>query len=91
MDDLRFLSKNLKVIVDYEISIGNEIRRIDRPAGTKCPLAVVFKKPLNFNGFLKINDLASGIERWDNKDRHYDQESGYVCGKTRQAITAPSK
>ena len=91
MEDLKFLSNSLKAIVDYELSIGNEIKRIDRPAGTKCPLAVVFKKPLSFRGFIEKNELPAGVERWENKDRHYDQESGYVCEKTRQAMAGPIK
>ena len=89
MEDLKYLSSTLKPIVDFELSIGNEIERIDRPAGTRCPLAVVFKKPLDFRGFEELNGKPKGIDRWENRDRHYDLESGYVCEKTRQAIAAP--
>lgn len=89
MEDLKYLSSTLKPIVDFELSIGNEIERIDRPAGTRCPLAVVFKKPLDFRGFEELNGKPKGIDRWENRDRHYDVESGYVCEKTRQAIAAP--
>ena len=90
MEDIKYLSKDLKPIVDYELKIGNEILRIDRPAGTKCPLAVILKNPFDFNGLENIYKLPSTIERWQNKDRHYDLESGYVCTKTRQALAAPS-
>lgn len=91
MDALNYLSRHLRAIVEYELGIGNEIERIDRPAGTKCPLAIIFKKPLSFNGFLETNKLPEGVERWESRDRHYDQESGYVCTKTRQAIAGPIK
>lgn len=90
MEDLRFLSENLKAIVEYELSVGNEIRRIDRPAGTKCPMAVVFMRPLKFAEFLENNELPTDVERWENKDRHYDLEAGYICRKTNQAIAAPT-
>ena len=89
MDDLKFLSKSLKDIVDYELSVGNQIVRIDRPAGTKCPLAVVFKTRLDFNGFRENVGVLDSVSKWENKDRHYDLEAGYVCDKTGQAIAAP--
>lgn len=89
MEELKYLSSELKPIVDFELSVGNEIERIDRPAGTRCPLAVVFKRPLDFGGFEKKLGKPKGVERWENRDRHYDLESGYVCEKTNQAIAAP--
>ena len=91
MEDIKHLSNALKIIVDYELSLGNEIERIDRPAGTRCPLAVVFRTPLNFKGFEEDKGQLKGVERWESNDRHYDLESGYVCEKTRQALAAPKK
>jgi len=89
MEELKYLSSALKPMVDYELSVGNEIERIDRPAGTRCPLAVVFKKPLDFKGFEDKNGKPRGVEKWENRDRHYDLEAGYVCERTRQAIAGP--
>ena len=89
MEGLDNLSDTLKPIVNYELHRGNIIERIDRPAGTRCPLAVIFKKPLDFNGFEKNNGKLAGVDRWENRDRHYDLEAGYVCEKTRHAIAAP--
>ncbi len=91
MEELKYLSNALKPIVDFELSVGNDIERVDLPAGTRCPLAVVFKKPLDFKGFENKNGKPKDVDRWENRDRHYDLESGYVCEKTRQAITAPIK
>ncbi len=91
MESLDYLSKVLKPIVDYELQNGNEIERIDRPAGTKCPLAIVFKKPLDFSGYEKLYGKPSGVDKWENRDRHYDLEAGYVCEKTRQAMAGPIK
>lgn len=89
MTDLDFLSKTLKPLLDFELARGNEIERVDRPAGTKCPLAVIFKKPLDFKGYTDSNGSPSGVSKWENRDRHYPLEAGYVCEKTRQALAGP--
>jgi hypothetical protein len=89
MEDIKYLSNALKIIVDYELSIGNEVGRIDRPAGTRCPLSVVFKKPLDFKGFEELRGKLEDVDTWENSDRHYDLEAGYFCEKTRQAIAGP--
>lgn len=89
MNDLDYLSERLKPLVDFELLRGNEIVRVDRPAGTKCPMAVIFQKPLDFNGYKEKHGEPAGVDRWKNRDRHYPLESGYVCEKTRQAIAGP--
>ncbi len=89
MEDLKYLSIALKLTVDFELSKGNEIERIDRPAGTRCPLAVVFKRRLNFKGYEDLYGKPKGVEKWENHDRHYDLESGYACEKTGQVIAGP--
>lgn len=83
------LSKTLEEIVTFEIARGNAVERIDQPAGTRCPLAVIFKRPLDIKGFLSLQSLPSGVETWENRDRHYPLEAGYVCEKTRHAIAGP--
>jgi hypothetical protein len=90
MEELTYLSGALKPIVDFELSVGNEIERIDRPAGTRCPLAVVFRRRLDFEGFEKMHGKPTGVEQWENLDRHYDLESGYTCVKTNHAIAGPT-
>lgn len=89
MKDLDYLSETLKPLVDFELLRGNEIVRVDRPAGTKCPMAVIFQKSLDFNGYKEKYGEPAGIDRWENRDRHYPLEAGYVCEKTRQAIAGP--
>ena len=83
------LSARLRSIVEYEIARGNAIARIDQPAGTRCSLAVVFSKPLDIGGFKSSNNLPTGVDTWENHDRHYPLEAGYVCERTRHAISGP--
>jgi hypothetical protein len=83
------LSARLRSIVEYEIARGNAIARIDQPAGTRCSLAVVFTKPLDIGGFKSSNSLPAGVDTWENHDRHYPLEAGYVCERTRHAISGP--
>ena len=83
------LAESLQGIVAFELSRGNSIIRVDRPAGTRCPLAVIFARPVDINGFRAQGALPSGVETWVNRDAHYPLESGYVCDRTRHAIAGP--
>lgn len=83
------LSENLKPIFDFEIGRGNHVERVDRPAGSSCPLAVVFETPLDIPGYIERHGLPNGVRTWENKDRHYPVEAGYVCEETRHAISGP--
>jgi hypothetical protein len=83
------LSRNLQLIAQYELARGNEIERIDRPAGSASPLAVVFARPLDFDGFGKRHSLPPNVRTWSNRDRHYDLEDGYVCDSTHHVLSGP--
>jgi hypothetical protein len=83
------LSEALQPIVAYELQRGNVIARIDQPAGTRCPLAVIFSKPLDVSGFKQTHGLPIGVDTWENRDRHYLLESGYICERTRHAVAGP--
>lgn len=85
------LSDNLRPIFDYEIGRGNIIERIDRRAWTNCPLAVIFSKPLDLDGFIRTHGLPQFVKTWSNRDRHYDLEDGYVCEQTRHTLAGPAK
>jgi hypothetical protein len=89
MNEVPGLSERLRSIVEYELARGNSIVRVDKPAGTRCPLAVVFAKPLDITGFKGGAALPPGIDTWENRDRHYPLETGYVCERTRHAISGP--
>ena len=83
------LSKNLQDIFAFEIARGNTVERVDQPAGTGCHLAVIFKQPLDIKGFVSSYSLPNGVETWENRNKHYPVEAGYVCEKTRHAIAGP--
>jgi len=91
MYEIKELSDQLKKICEYEISRGNRVQRVDKPAGTNCPLAVIFHAPLDVSGFLKMYGLPNGVETWENRDRHYPLEKGYVCGDTRHVLAGPTR
>ena len=87
---MRRLSANLRSIYLLEISLGNSVQRIDEPAGTKCPLAVVFEDPLHFEEAENLGLVSSNVKRWKNVDPHYPLEAGYLCRKTNHALAGPS-
>lgn len=84
------LSSSLRAIYDYEISRGNSVERIDRPAGSNCPLAVIFAAPLDIRGFIDAKGLPANVTTWENRDRHYPLEKGYLCETTRHALAGPT-
>lgn len=89
MDAPTWISESLRVIVGYELARGNAVERVDEPAGSRCPLAVIFTKPLDFQGFKKCYAMPPGVVTWENLDPHYPLEAGYLCERTRHAIGGP--
>jgi hypothetical protein len=89
MTQIPDLSESLASVIDFELSRGNRIERIDRPAGTRCPLAVIFALPLDIEGYRRLHQLPPGVSTWENRDRHYDLEAGYICERSRHAIAGP--
>jgi hypothetical protein len=74
-----------------ELDAGNSVIRIDEPAGTLCPLAVVMKNPLNRN---RLSTVARGIPTifWhENGDRHYEMNGmgGYASKASGQFLYGP--
>ena len=84
------LSPSLQPIVDLELIKGNKVLRIDEPAGSRCPYAIVFKFPLHFQEIKESLTLSSSVEEWENKDPHYPIERGFFCNETEHSITGPS-
>lgn len=84
------LSKNLRPLFEREIELGNRVLRIDKPAGTKCPLAVILTNPLHFGELGPLaEELGSAVRRWENRDLHYPIEAGFVCQDTNQVLAGP--
>ena len=55
---LRRVSPDLRPICDLELSLGNQLAYVSEPAGTTCPLALGFEKPLHFRDRV-ANDPAA--------------------------------
>ena len=86
---MKRLSNNLKKIYDLELKFGNKVLRIDEPAGTKCPLAVVFKDPIHFSKIEEVYKIPETVKKWENHDQHYPIEAGFVCEITNHVIAGP--
>lgn len=89
MNHVEGLSTQLEGVLEFEVKRGNQIERIDRPAGSTCPLAVILKQSLDVAGFVSANGMPAGVRTWENRDRHYPLEKGFVCEKTKHAIAGP--
>jgi hypothetical protein len=83
------LSRDLWAALDFELSKGNKIARVDQPAGTRCQLAVVFSARLHIGEFVAEKGLPPSVEVWENRDTHYAVERGYVSTTSRHAISGP--
>jgi hypothetical protein len=83
------LSADLLPIYELELSRGNEIARIDEPAGTKCPYAVVFKRPLNKTAIEAQLVLSPAVQYWESRDSQYGTEAGFYSEDSRHVIAGP--
>lgn len=83
------LSQSLKPIFDWETARGNLVEYIAEPAGSSCPFAVVFAKPLDRAGIEQSIQLASSVKYWESRDSHYSIEAGYYCDASRHSISGP--
>jgi len=83
------LSTNLRAIYDLELSLGNTVIRVDEPAGSLCPLAIIFKNRLHKTEIESTLSLPQSVKWWENHDPHYSIEGGYGCDETGHAIAGP--
>ena len=83
------LSEDLLPIYKLELEKGNEVKRIDEPAGTKCPYAVIFKRPLHKTEIESELALLPSVRYWESRDPHYPKEAGFLSEETRHAIAGP--
>jgi hypothetical protein len=83
------LSAGLLPILEIELELGNIVARVESPKGTNYSFVVILKNKINHNEISNRLELSSQVKKWENKDRHYDLESGYVCNKAGHAIIGP--
>jgi len=82
------LSTALKPIYDLELAAGNKVARVDEGQWSETPLVVVFEQRLHHDKIKQLN-LSAAVKYWENRDTHYDLESGYSCQTTHHAISGP--
>jgi len=83
------LSQHLVPIYDLELRLGNRVRRIDRPAGSLCPLGVVFEQPLHISEIRTNFELKPFVLEWECNDPHYPLEKGFKCLETGHVLSGP--
>ena len=92
MNDVRQkLSSDLLPIYEDEIARGNEVLRVDEPAGSLCPLAVVFRLPLERESARLNQSVGDDVYWHENADPHYEVDgmAGFASKKSRQFIYGP--
>lgn len=93
MDIRDKLDPVLLAIFDIEIAGGNQVARVDEPAGTLSPLAVVFKNRLNRSRIEESIKVPDHIVWHENDDQHYEINGmgGYASKSTHQFVYGPLK
>ena len=90
MESITDLAESLRGVLAFELARGNTIVRVDRPAGSNCPLAVILARPLDVAGFKADHGLPADVDTWVNRDSHYPLEAGYFCERTHHALAGPT-
>ena len=83
------LSPFLLPLYELEIELGNCVLRVDRNAWSNCPLAVVFRNPLNFKIAMDEVEIPHCVKQWENRDPHYCIEAGWICEHSRHSLSGP--
>lgn len=83
------LSADLVPIYELELANGNEVLRIDEPAGSRCPYCIVFRYPLHKSKIEQSIALPPSVQYWESRDQHYPVEGGYVSEESRHVVSGP--
>lgn len=83
------VSVDLQPIYELELQLGNQVVRVDSPAGSNCPLCVVFRGPLHFDIIRGRLTLSESVSYWKNLDTHYPLEEGFRSALTQHALSGP--
>jgi hypothetical protein len=84
------LSADLRPIYELELRLGNQLVGVGSPAGTACPLAIIFRDSIHFQEIGERLELPASVIRWDNTDSHYPIESGYRSSTSGHALAGPT-
>jgi hypothetical protein len=85
----RDLSADLRLLYEFELSMGNTVARIDRNLWSSFALTIVFHDPLHIPQAIERLTLSPHVGRWENRDTHYDLEAGWRCASTGHALSGP--
>jgi hypothetical protein len=82
---------HLRPVVELELQLGNVIKRVDAPAGTRCPLAIVFLDVLHRAEIERVLMPSEPISWQESSDPHYEVggTAGYLCEEERHFVYGP--
>jgi hypothetical protein len=85
------LCAHLRPVVELELQLGNTIKRVDAPAGTRCPLAVVFLNVLHRTEIERVLRPSAPSGWQESSDLHYEVggTAGYFCREERHFVYGP--
>jgi len=72
---------HLKVLVDYEISHGNAIDRVEARPEIDIDCFVLMKNRLNIWGTPETGKLPRGVRYWDRVVTENAAEAGFSCSE----------
>lgn len=79
------LNAKLKIILQSEMELGNDIVREYHDAYAKCRFMIMLKYPFRRN----YERLPEGVEYFSNKDSHYPLGNGYYDTEHQEMLFAP--
>lgn len=82
------LCEHLKLIFDYEIQRGNEVKEISE-GWSKAKLVVDLEKPMDISYGLNHIEKDSCVRYWENNDLHYLRQKGFYCDKCNHSLAGP--
>jgi hypothetical protein len=87
------LSTDLVQIYDWALQEDNVVLRVDEPAGTACPLAVVFTKPIIRADVEAALALSASVFWHESADQHYEVNgmAGFASRASHQFVYGPKQ
>jgi hypothetical protein len=88
-----WISDDIKVILDWELSHGNELDRVYYPRGfPDGPPSVALRYPLTFRIEISPELVPASCEWWEFRDPHYGKSewgAGYKSTETGHQVCGP--